>query len=151
MSQSDSMLSLENLCGVLLNCASQDKSDRCLEVAKKLWANFHLPHTNSSTEPCISVETVIWVHFQRLRRRHWVHWSRQGKGYSRRSNSTHAFYFHKKKLLKSDTTKISTGRGGVGNFMCSSPVEPESKGHIYSDEAAVRVHTSLFFTYLGWL
>ena len=57
--------------------------------------------------------------------------------------------FPQKKLLKSDTTKISTGRGGVGNFMCSSPVEPESKGHVYSDEAAVRVHTSLFFTYLG--
>ena len=55
----------------------------------------------------------------------------------------------KNTLLKSDTTKISTGRGGAGNFMRSSSVEPESKGHVYSDEAAVRVHISLFFTYLG--
>ena len=55
----------------------------------------------------------------------------------------------KSTLLKSDTTKISTGRGGAGNFMRSSSVEPESKGHVYSDEAAVRVRIPLFFTYLG--
>lgn len=49
--------------------------------------------------------------------------------------------------LKPSTPKISTGRGGAGNFMRSSSrdVEPESKGHVPSDKVAARVRTSWSF------